>query len=191
LLRAVAGDVPADPRQLLDFANRIDPLLGALVQPLLALTFAPTMIDASHKRNVIPAVCNVEVDSRLLPGQSVGEQLRIAREVLGDGDYELIPGEPQGGTRSPIESTLWDAVASFVAEEDPDGVVAPVCVSGFTDSHWLRDAFGTVAYGFFPARAMPVEQAALLIHSANERVPVEDLELGVRFFRHVVRAYAG
>jgi acetylornithine deacetylase/succinyl-diaminopimelate desuccinylase-like protein len=187
----VAGEVPEDPRELLDAANRIDPLLGALVQPLLALTFAPTMIEASHKRNVIPAVCDVEVDSRLLPGQSVDEQQELARAVLGDGDYELIPGESQGGTRSPMQTTLWDAVASFVAEEDPDGVVAPVCVSGFTDSHWLRDAFGTVAYGFFPARAMPVEQAALLIHSANERVPVEDIELGVRFLRHVARTYAG
>jgi acetylornithine deacetylase/succinyl-diaminopimelate desuccinylase-like protein len=191
LLRAVAGDVPGDPRELLDFANRIDPLLGALVEPLLALTFAPTMIAASHKRNVIPAVCEVEIDSRLLPGQSVDEQQEVARALLGDGDYELIPGESQGGTRSPMQTTLWDAVASFVAEEDPDGVVAPVCVSGFTDSHWVRDAFGTVAYGFFPARAMPVEQVALLIHSANERVPVDDLELGVRFLRHVARTFAG
>ena len=31
---------------------------------------------------------------------------------------------------------------------------APMCVAGFTDSHWLREAFGTVAYGFFPSRAM-------------------------------------
>ena len=191
LLRAVAGDVPDDPRELLDFANRIDPLLGALVAPLLSLTFAPTMIEASSKRNVIPAVCEIGVDSRLLPGQSVAEQQEIAQRVLGEGEYELIPGDCQGGTRSAMETTLWHAVASFVSEEDPDGVVAPVCVSGFTDSHWLRDAFGTVAYGFFPSRAMPVEEAALLIHSANERVPVADLELGVRFLRHVARTYAG
>jgi acetylornithine deacetylase/succinyl-diaminopimelate desuccinylase-like protein len=191
LLRAVAADVPADPSELLDFATRIDPLLAELIRPLLALTFAPTMIDASHKRNVIPAVCDVQVDSRLLPGQTVEEQQDVARAVLGEGDYDLIPGESQGGTRSPIESTLWNSVAAFVAEEDPTGVVAPVCVPGFTDSHWLRDAFGTVSYGFCPARAMPVELAATLIHSANERVPVDDLELGVRFLRHVVRTYAG
>jgi Acetylornithine deacetylase/Succinyl-diaminopimelate desuccinylase and related deacylases len=191
LLRAVAGDVPADPRELLDFARDIDSLLGALVEPLLALTFAPTMIEASHKRNVIPAVCEVEVDSRLLPGQTVAEQQEIARTALGPGEYELVLGEHQGGTRSALDTTLWDSIAAFVAVEDPEGVVAPVCVPGFTDSHWLRDAFGTVAYGFFPARTMPVEQAALLIHSANERVPVEDLELGVRFLRHVVQTYAG
>ena len=99
--------------------------------------------------------------------------------------------EAQGGTRSPLETPLWDAIASFVADEDPGAVVAPVCVSGFTDSHWPRAAFGTVAYGFFPARAMAPEQAALLIHSANERVPVDDLELGVRFLRHAAHAMLG
>jgi acetylornithine deacetylase/succinyl-diaminopimelate desuccinylase-like protein len=59
-----------------------------------------------------------------------------------------------------------------------------VLLSGFTDSHWLRDAFGTVAYGFFPMRTMEPELAARLIHSADERIEVEDLELGVRFLRH-------
>ena len=48
----------------------------------------------------------------------------------------------------------------------------------------MRDAFGTVSYGFFPIRAMDAETAARLIHSADERVPVDDLELGVRFLRH-------
>jgi acetylornithine deacetylase/succinyl-diaminopimelate desuccinylase-like protein len=79
-------------------------------------------------------------------------------------------------------------VLSFVAELEPAAAAAPICVAGFTDSHWMREAFGTVAYGFFPARAMEAELAARLIHSANERVPVEDLELGVRFLRHAAQA---
>ena len=54
----------------------------------------------------------------------------------------------------------------------------PFCTAGFTDSHWMRAAFGAVAYGFFPCRFDP-ELAARLIHSADERVPVDDLELGV------------
>ena len=58
--------------------------------------------------------------------------------------------ERQGGTRSPIGGPLWDAVQAFVAQEEPGARAAPICVAGFTDSHWLREAFGTVAYGFFP-----------------------------------------
>jgi len=70
-------------------------------------------------------------------------------------------------------------------------VLAPVCVAGFTDSHWVRDAFGTVAYGFFPARTMEPEVSARLIHSANERVPVADVELGLRWLLHAARAVCG
>jgi len=82
-------------------------------------------------------------------------------------------------------------VQSFVDEEEPGAGVAPLCVAGFTDSHWLRDAFGTVAYGFFPARALDPAVAARLIHSADERVPVADLELGVRWLRHAAQAVCG
>jgi len=93
--------------------------------------------------------------------------------------------------RPPIGGPLWEAVSSFVEEEEPGAKAAPTCVAGFTDSHWMRDAFGTVAYGFFPARAMDSALAARLIHSANERVPVADLELGVRFLRHAAQAICG
>lgn len=188
LLEAVTGDRPGSPAEALDRAREIGAFFAEMVEPLLSLTLAPTMITASQKRNVIPAVCDVVVDSRLLPETAPAEQHAIVRSVLGDGDYELEELEAHGGTRSPIESPLWDAVADWVSDVEPGAKPAPICVAGFTDSHWFREAFGTVAYGFFPSRAMPAELAARLIHSADERIPVEDLELGVSFMRHAAQA---
>jgi acetylornithine deacetylase/succinyl-diaminopimelate desuccinylase-like protein len=188
LLETVTGEKPATPGQALEQALGIGPAFGELVTPLLSMTLSPTMVTASRKRNVIPAVCDVTVDSRLLPGTTPAEQHEIVRKVLGEGDYELEVMEAHGGTRSPIETPLWDAVSSWVREVEPAASAAPVCVAGFTDSHWFREAFGTVAYGFFPARVMDAELAARLMHSADERVPVEDLELGVDFLRHAARS---
>ena len=37
-------------------------------------------------------------------------------------------------------------------------------------------------------RELSAETAARLIHSADERIPVDDLELGARFLRHVAEA---
>jgi acetylornithine deacetylase/succinyl-diaminopimelate desuccinylase-like protein len=190
LLRSVTGR-SAHAEDALELARSFSPLAAALVEPLLSLTVSPTMIEASQKRNVVPALCRVTVDCRLLPGQTTSEAERLIRDALGEGDYELDWIHAQGGTRSPLEGPLWDAVESFVAEVDPDARVVPICVAGFTDSHWLREAFGTVAYGFFPARAMDPELAARLIHSADERVPVDDLELGVHFLRHVGAVVGG
>ena len=64
----------------------------------------------------------------------------------------------------------------------------PAVLPGFTDSHYLREAFGTIAYGFFPMRTMGADVAARLVHSADERIPVDDLELGTRFVLDMARA---
>ncbi|MFL5951499.1 MAG: M20/M25/M40 family metallo-hydrolase [Gaiellaceae bacterium] len=188
LLETVTGERPQSPGEALERARGVAPLLAELVEPLLSMTLSPTMASASQKRNVIPAVCDITVDSRLLPGSTEEEQQAIVRGVLGDGDYDIVSLESHGGTRSEIQTPLWEAVSSWVENVDPGAKPAPVCVAGFTDSHWFREAFGTVAYGFFPSRVMPIETAARLIHSADERVPVEDLELGVDFLRHCAKS---
>jgi len=186
-LAALLGEVPPITAAL-GAARAVAPLAGELIEPLLGMTVAPTMASASGKRNVIPALCEITVDVRLLPGQTPAQAEAALRAWLGEGDYELVNTEAQGGTRSEIGGPLWEAVRTFVAAEEPGAVAAPICVAGFTDSHWLREAFGTVAYGFFPARALDAETAARLIHSANERVPVSDLELGTRWLRHAAQS---
>jgi acetylornithine deacetylase/succinyl-diaminopimelate desuccinylase-like protein len=190
-LRTVLGEVPP-ATSVVERARAVHPIAAELVEPLLAPTFAPTMISASQKRNVIPALCEIVVDCRLLPGQSPEAVAGIVREVLGsDVAYDVDWLEAQGGTRSALDTPLWDAVDAFVAESEPGARAVPICTAGFTDSHWLREAFGTVAYGFFPYRAMSPEIAAQLIHSADERVPVDDLELGLDWLRFAARAVCG
>ena len=182
-LELILGELPA-PEDALARARDVHPLAAELVEPLLSLTVSPTMIQASRKRNVIPAVCEVTVDCRLLPGRTPKDAEPLIRAALDGGDYELEWIERSGGTRSPLDTPLWQALDGFVQELEPGARLAPLACAGFTDSHWLRDAFGTVAYGFFPLRAMDPELAARLIHSADERVRVDDLEDGVEALRY-------
>ena len=149
------------------------------------------MVSASRTRNVIPHVCEVVVDCRLLPGQTQAEVEPALKEALGEGDYDFEWLDGRGGTRSELGTPLWDAVESFVAKIEPEATVLPVSVAGFTDSHWLRNAFGSVAYGFCPTRAMDPQLASRLIHSANERVEIADLELAVDCFRHAAVEVTG
>ena len=186
-LAALADRVPP-AEEALATARAIDPVAAEMVEPLLGLTVAPTMIEASQKRNVIPGRCEVTVDCRLLPGQTEAEAEAVVLAWLGEGDYELEWTGGQGGTRSELGTPLWAAIEEFVGGLEPGARLAPICVAGFTDSHWLRETFGTVAYGFFPLKAMSADLAARLIHSADERIPVDDLELGVRFLRSVAVA---
>ena len=188
LWRLLTDDEPPAPEELLAKSAEIHPLATELIEPQLGMTLSPTMISASQTRNVIPALCELTVDCRLLPGQTQDEAETIVRELLGDGEYELEWLLAHGGTRSPRDTPLWDAIESWVAEVDPGARPAPICLAGFTDSHWPRAAFGTVAYGFFPMRHMDPQLATRLVHSADERVRVDDLELGTEFLRYAARA---
>ena len=188
LFRVVTGEEPPPAKELVARAREIHPLAVELVEPLVGMTVAPTMIGASQKRNVIPALCEVTVDCRLLPGQTQAEAEGVLRGILGEGDYDLEWVEGQGGTRSPLDTPLWDAIASYVSELEPGAAPAPICLAGFTDSHWPRAAFGSVAYGFFPMRHMDPQLATRLVHSADERAAIDDLELGVEFLRYAARA---
>ena len=108
-----------------------------------------------------------------------------ASEASSRFDLSVDGGEIAGDLR------FADAVEAFVRDLEPGALVAPLCTAGFTDSHWLREAFGTVAYGFCPMRTMDPQLAARLVHSVDERISVEDLELAVRCFRHVAVEVTG
>ena len=187
-LDVVLGEVPP-LETALERVTALDPLAGELLAPLLGVTLSPTMIEASHQRNVIPAECVIEVDCRMLPGSSTDEVEALLRAgVPGAWELEWLEQDIVGGTSSPIDTPLWRALETWVEEVEPGARLAPICGAGFTDSHYLRAAFGTVAYGFFPLKAMELELAARLVHSDDERIAVDDLALGVDLFRHVALA---
>jgi len=177
--------------QALARAGELNPMLRALVEPLLAFTLSPTMIDASHQRNVVPAVCEITVDCRLLPETTPADVEPLIRAALGNGRYDLEFTEAVGGTRSPLATPLWDALERFTAEIEPGARLAPIACPGFTDSHFLREAYGTTAYGFFPLKTMDTELATKLVHSANERIPVDDVALGVDMLRSTAKSLLG
>jgi len=177
----VFGEAPP-PEEALERAVALDPRLAAVIRPLLGPVLAPTILASGRAANVVPGSAELVSSCRLLPGQTSEDTRRIVAEAL-DGDYELELMQEHGGTRSPLGTPLWRALERFVGEAEPGAQLLPDCTAGFTDSHWLREAFGTVAYGFFPLRAMPTELSRSLVHSANERIAVADLELGVSMLR--------
>src|SRR5262249_58886605 len=83
------GEVPS-PENALECARaRFGAGAVEIVEPLLGATFAPTMIEASQARNVIPARCDVTVDCRLLPEQEPEDIVPLLRAALGPGDWEI------------------------------------------------------------------------------------------------------
>jgi acetylornithine deacetylase/succinyl-diaminopimelate desuccinylase-like protein len=197
--RQPSFDITSGPQAMLDGLGLSfeelqakDPILALLVEPMLGVTLAPTRAQASEKINVIPSVAEIGVDCRVPPGLGEEDALRRIREVLGDGDYEIEFSEKVIGNQSPVESPLMDVIRNWVESVEPDARVVPTILPGFTDSRTFRAAFpDLVAYGFFPQRQQTLYEAAPLIHSANERIPVADLGTAAEFYVHAAREICG
>jgi acetylornithine deacetylase/succinyl-diaminopimelate desuccinylase-like protein len=173
-------------------AGALHPVLAQLVDPMSRVTLTPTQVAASRKRNVIPARAEVVCDCRVLPGTTVDELNGEFRAALAGLEYELEPVEPpMGGTRSPLGTPLEDVCREFVERLEPGALVIPTMCVGFTDSHHLRQAFGTVALGFLPLRHTDPLLAAETIHSADERIRRDDLVVAVEFLEHACRTIGG
>ncbi len=188
-LESLIGRLGEDLDAEIARAVELHPALGDLLQPLFATTIAPTRLHSANALNVLPTRASVDCDCRVLPGTSIDELLAELRQALGnDVPYELEVLEPlTGGTLSPVESSLFDACRAFVEAHDPEAILLPTICSGFTDSHYPRATFGSVAYGFWPVRTTPYEIAAAGVHGHDERIHIDDLGYATMFHVEVCR----
>jgi acetylornithine deacetylase/succinyl-diaminopimelate desuccinylase-like protein len=187
-----AAALELDPDSVIDELEKTDPRLAVLFEPMLGVTFAPTMASASEKINVIPARARLQVDCRVPPGLGEDHVRRRLAELVGDNGYELEFSESVVGNASRTDSPLMEHIREFVAREDDGAGVVPFTLPGFTDSRWFREAFPEcVAYGFCPMRTMNLFEAAPLVHGTDERIPIADLELGARFYSELVQKVLG
>jgi acetylornithine deacetylase/succinyl-diaminopimelate desuccinylase-like protein len=159
---------------------------------LLSNTAAATVVRAGNKTNVIPGVAEFEIDGRTLPGQTDDDLMRELRAVLGDDiELEIIKSAPPVVTE-PIESPVFDIIKRQVESREPDAVVVPYLIPGFTDAKYFT-RMGARWYGFSPVK---IEKGsgirfADMFHGHDERVPVAGLAWGVEVLDAVVREICG
>ena len=183
----VLGQDPSDLQRALAEVSAQDPLVGIMLEAMLEVTLAPTIMRAGEKINVIPSLAELDVDCRVPPELGEEHVLRAVREVLGEDGYDIEFIDAVAGNRSPVDTPLMDSIRRFVEREDPAAEVAPIVLPAFSDSHWWRRAFpDCVAYGFFPMSEMSALEAYALMHAPDEHVPVADLTLAATFYSELI-----
>ena len=201
-LEAVAVRQPAVARPLVRLLSRPE-LLARLLRlrpdagvarslgALLSNTASPTVVRAGNKTNVIPGVAEVEIDGRTLPGQTTDDFLRELRAVLGpDVELEVMREAPPIVTE-PVASPLYDLMARQVVAREPDAVVVPYMIPGFTDAKYFTQ-LGARWYGFSPVKIERDSgiRFADMFHGHDERIPIAGLHWGTEVLDAVVREFA-
>jgi acetylornithine deacetylase/succinyl-diaminopimelate desuccinylase-like protein len=155
------------------------PALHALTRDTCSIT----RMDASNKINVVPPEATAEIDCRMLPDRSAEEFIQDVRDLVdGTGvDVEVIMAFTPAV--SPMDSELYRAIESVIAEQYASARIIPSVSTGFTDSHFTRDA-GIDSYGFDPAITPEAEWTR--IHGNDERISVAAFRQGMRDMQAVI-----
>ncbi|MBC3179258.1 M20/M25/M40 family metallo-hydrolase [Corynebacterium lujinxingii] len=157
------------------------------------LTISPTVLRAGEAINVLPSVAWMELDIRPLPGQTQEEIDDLLREALGDlaDDVEITHLITEPGSVSPTSGPLFDAIVDTFDEFFPGVPVVPTIAAGGSDLRFARRK-GGVGYGFaLHGRDETLGSVLGELHSHDESVAVEDVDLTVRAYRSLVRRFVG
>jgi acetylornithine deacetylase/succinyl-diaminopimelate desuccinylase-like protein len=186
----------ADPQWAPAFANMPDAIkepgfperLQAFSAPLHALTrdtCSLTRLSASNKINVVPPESWGEIDCRILPDKPVDTFVDEIRELVAPSGVEVSVIMAFSPAVTDVGSRLYNAIQDITAERHPNSRVMPSVSTGFTDSHFTRDA-GIASYGFDPVIIPEAEMVR--IHGNDERISESAFRRGVEDHLAIIEA---
>ena len=144
------------------------------MEPLLRNTISITVLDGSPNINIIPTEASADLDCRLLPGEDPQRFIATLADVIDDPGIAIEPLLVVDAAESRTGTPLWRALEATARAKDPEAILVPNVIAGFTDSHYFRE-LGLVAYGWTPFVSSPREGPA---HGADERMLVANVKRG-------------
>ncbi len=179
-------DAYAEIDKTVNDAKLLDEVLqDKMKSSMLFNTISLTVMKSGYKTNVIPAEASAELDCRLLPGVKQEDFIAQVKKLFGNPSLKVEVLDWQTTAGSSFKTECFDAIKSVAAEESPGIPVVPVVVPWFTDSHWFRE-LGIECYGFEPFEVDETHLATM--HGKDERIPVDELQKGVRRLYKILEA---
>ena len=155
---------------------------------LLRTTAAVTILEGGSEPNVLPRKASAVINYRIAPGESVQGLLDHVRRTVG----EKIEVEPLVTTEpskiSPVDGSGFKTIERAVYAIFPQAVTVPYIVMGGTDAIRYEPLCDRI-YRFTP---MLISQDDLeRMHGTDERLSLENVERGVRFYVELLKERRG
>ena len=153
---------------------------------LLRNTISPTVLVGSNKTNTIPSEASVELDIRLLPDQDTVAFRRDLLRVIADTSVRLtLIGDIPRRFSAPLDTELARVIEHVANRLLPQVPLATTTSTGASDRPYYAAA-GIICYGIDPY-LVDVEEGRRGVHGNDERVPIDQLEFGLRLYLGILQ----
>lgn len=159
--------------------------LGNETNAMTRTTVAITMLEGSAGANVLAATARANANIRVAVGETVAGTVERLRKIIRDPKVELrVVESNEASPVSPSTGAQWDLLEQSIAVTFPDAIITPYIMMGGTDSRRFTGICDAV-YRFAPF-SMDVPARAS-IHGVDEKISLETLGRGVRFYETLIR----
>jgi len=158
---------------------------GGNLNAMLRTTCAVTRMEGSKAFNVLPPKATIGMNLRLMDGTTVDSALAYIKKVVKNDEIKLtVVSGGEASAHSDTTSTEYETLKKVIHTIWPEALIAPYLMMAATDSrHYLR--ITDRVYRFSPLKLTKEERA--MIHSHNERLPLESLYKVVEFYLRLIQ----
>ena len=193
LFEYIAPHTRGVTRMVLQNSRLFAPVLKSMLQrahtsnALIRTTQAATMLQGSLKENVLPARASAVMNCRILPGETIEDVVLHMQRVVNGLEVKIEPlAHLEGNNPLPVSSTeeagyRW--LEASIQAVYPNTIVAPSIVLVTTDSRHFKECSDNI-YRFIPF--ILDKQLLGSIHSADERLPLDNLNEAVQVYRRLL-----
>lgn len=165
----------------------LPPMLAGELKAFLSTTMVFTMAEGSHATNNIPDAAWVLANLRYSPQEGHDACMEKLKKLADKYDIEIEVLNTRDASKiADTSSPEYKFAADMINKTYGKTILAPYLIPGGTDCRYMQDICPT-ALRFTPFLVTIEELSSC--HAANERVGVEELSLGVEFFRNVITSY--
>lgn len=149
----------------------------------IGTTCVATMISGGHALNALPQRATANINCRIFPGVKPADVMAELSRVAADPAVKFtdVTEGSNPTDASPLRPDVVGAVKKAMGAIRPGVPIFPSMSAGASDSMWFRSV-GIPSYGISP---IFVKESDDFSHGLNERAPIDNVPLAVRYYRSV------
>lgn len=153
---------------------------------LIRTVITPTMLRGGAKENSLPTFAAVNLNIRILQGDSIGSVMQYIQEITDDPRIQLTLKrfDHNPSSITPSNGKAWQVLSSTIKESWPEIIISPLVAPGTTDSRHYASLSKNIL------RFIPVtvnNESKEQIHGINERISIAEYRKSILFYTELIK----